>query len=95
MHILKSELHSGDKVYRATVKRGKLGAILGVEQPFDNGARFSPCSSWYISTLIQGGSVSDSIAIDYGQKWNIDSGLKAAVYEAVLFLANEYKTGEK
>jgi hypothetical protein len=76
--------------YRAQVKRGKLGAILVVEQPFDNGARWSPVSSWYISTLMNGG-LFDSIYIDYGQDWHITEGLRDVVMEALEFCADEHK----
>ena len=86
MHLLKSPLQCGDKTYRAYVKRGELGAVLVVEQPIM--ADWHPTGSWYIKTLLK--NLSDSIFIDYGQNWKIDSGLRAAILEACAWLAQEH-----
>ena len=88
--ILKSEIYCGDTLYQAQLSHGELGAIIEVCQPFDNGASFSKCSGWYLSTLLDGG-INDSISIDYGQNWNIDCGMRAAIIEACAHIARHWE----
>lgn len=91
---LKSKLYCGDKLYRATLEKGKLGAILAVHQPI--GDTYHRCGGWYLSTLLEGprDPLCDGISIDYGQGWNIDSGMLAAINEASRIVAGEYKNAD-
>ena len=85
--ILQSPIYSGATLYRATLSKGALGALITVQQPFGKGTRFSNCSSWYLETLLK--DISDSIFIDFGQNWKID-GMVAVIDEACKVLANAY-----
>jgi hypothetical protein len=79
--------------YRAIVVCGDDGAIIRLEQPFGNNERWGAAGSWYLETLFnEGKGHSDGISIDFGQKWQVDSGMRAIINEAILFcvgLVNE------
>ena len=89
MITLDSAIYNGDKLYQARLTDGELGAIIKVYQPMRDG-EWSPCSSWYLETLLDGG-VSDSISIDYGQNWNITKGMKGVVAEALHLVLRGYE----
>jgi len=72
---------------------GELGAVLSVEQNI-RGQWHGTGGRWYLSTLLEGYDIPDRLSIDYGQKWFIASGLRAAIIEACLILAKTLKTGE-
>ena len=102
MKILESELivsinGTSCPNYRGGIKRGDMGAIIYIEQPINRkcpaDGNWLGCGSWYLSTLLEGG-VNDSLSIDYGQNWNIDSGLTNLVNEAVLYLASQFNIDE-
>ena len=85
--ILNSKVYSRSKEYQAALEKGPLGAILAVSRPTDDGHQ--RCGSWYLATLLE--KPSDSIWIDFGQDWKIDSGMLDAVSEACVILAGEHK----
>lgn len=92
IHLLKSPLQCGGKTYRAYIKRGKMGAVLVVQQPMLGG--WHPTGgSWYVKTLLN--DLSDSIYIDFGQGWKIDSGMCDAVIEACKWLAQQHDDPSK
>ena len=75
--------------YRAALLRGDGGAMLEIQQSING--QLHGCGRWYLSTLLEHGA-SDGLSIDYGQNWQVDSGLKAAIDEAILILADGYNT---
>ena len=99
MVILKSVLvaRSGSKIlhgYRAILKRADDGYFLiSIQKPAQNifSGEFYGCGQWHLSTLlerfIEDVNV-DSLAIDYGQNWYIESGLKNAIIEAAMLVAD-------
>jgi hypothetical protein len=76
--------------YQAAIERGELGATIKLYQWINDD--WHPTSGgWYLDTLLDGG-VNDSISIDYGQQWNVDSGMTAVINEACRYCAKLYKT---
>jgi len=82
----------GEKQYQVQLEKGKLGAILSVWQPING--EYHRCGGWYLETLIQDMDIPDSIYIDFGQNWEINAGMFAAIEEACKFLAGEWSTDE-
>jgi hypothetical protein len=89
--VLKAELQASskgvkiDKPYRAVMRKNKADKwVIAVEQPIRDDW-FTTGGQWYLSTLLEH-PYRDSIAIDYGQEWHIDSGLWAALEEAISYI---------
>jgi hypothetical protein len=60
--------------------------IIRVEQEFKASGKWGATGGgWRLETLLEGG-VSDSISIDYGQRWSIASGMAEAVAEAAIYV---------
>lgn len=74
--------------YRAVLTRWKdeTRLCISVEQPING--EWHGCSSWFLSTLLAGNGISDSISIDHGQQWSIDAGMRAAIFEAAIWCAD-------
>ena len=58
--------------------------IVGVRQPFDWGMQLTP-GQWALETLLENPN-QDGISIDWGQKWQIDSGMVNALTQVIAFL---------
>lgn len=72
-----------DNEYRAVLVRcDEVKPVLRVEQRI--GGHWHPTGgSWYLSTLWGEGNPNDSIYIDFGQKWLVSSGMRAAIDKAL------------
>lgn len=58
--------------------------LIQIEQQFTSGA-WGGCGQWALSTLTDNGVI-DGLSIDYGQRWQIDSGLSEALSEALIYV---------
>ncbi len=79
--------------YRAVLStKNRYGTpIIRVEQNIKGGWHAAG-GGWGLDTLND--RMSDSIWIDHGQKWSIDSGMKAAIEKANEIVSNQGVTGE-
>lgn len=66
--------------------------IVGVCQGLPLGDFDLTPGQWYLTTLLEKPNQSDGISIDFGQKWQIDSGMQDALAQAVQFLI-DYSEG--
>lgn len=79
------------KNYRAVMRYtahdtpGKLVVVVQEYFPSLDEWRNTP-GQWYLSTLLEGGKIRDSISIDAGQRWQVDSGLSEALTNAIQYL---------
>jgi hypothetical protein len=94
LHILETELLASskgkacDRPYRAVLVQDELGVVFRVEQPI-KGEWFPSGGGWYLSTLLERDTDYDGISIDFGQRWQIDSGLNDAIREACIYLSQQ------
>ena len=68
----------------------KEGKALIVITKTRFGVPSGACGSWYLSTLLEGEGIADGLSIDYGQQWQIDSGMRAVIFEAAIYCADNF-----
>jgi G:T-mismatch repair DNA endonuclease (very short patch repair protein) len=78
--------------YRAVLSEYRGKPTIVIEQSNDGVDWFGTGGYWYVSTLEE--RPSDSIHIDYWQKWLVESGMMDAVREANQLVVSECPQGE-
>ena len=79
-----------DEAYRAVLINDKNSWLVRVEQQVRG--EWSVCGRWNLSTLLFGFPVNmdsrplDSLSIDFGQRWSICSGMRAALKNAIEYI---------
>ena len=95
-HILNSELvvssHGKElkNPFRALLVKGKNGATIKLQE-CANGEWYFNGGSWYLRTLLNQ-KIDDSLVIDHGHMFIVDSGMKAAIDQALKIILGEYKS---
>lgn len=93
-HSLKASSHGKviETPYRAIMEKDKKGKwIVKIQQEIKGKFHTTP-GQWYLQTLLFGYPTnvlhqpSDNASIDFGQSWNIDSGMLYALNEAVKYI---------
>ena len=96
MKILKAEIiGNSNHEYRAVlVNEDRTRPEIRIEQLLPDG-HWRQAGNWYLCSLLSdefGPPVDDSISLDFGQNWNITSGMRAAITEAcAIFLDNVWR----
>ena len=75
-------------IWDQPIEAGRV--VIRIERQNNHGL-YDGVGAWHLSTLLHGDSVGDALSIDYGQQWQIDSGMRAAVFQAAKFLADNYQ----
>jgi hypothetical protein len=80
--VVSSNAKVSDTPYRAVISGEAAETEIAIEQEIKG--NYYNVRSWYLNSLVSCGMpISDSIALDCGAHWQVDSGMFAAIHEAL------------